>query len=61
MEIGDNKLRIAIINPDKCKPKKCGFECKKCCPVNKTGKHCIEVEKSSTICFLSETLCLGCG
>lgn len=57
----DDKLRIAIINPDKCKPKKCKQECKKTCPVNKTGKVCIEVMPMSTICFISETLCIGCG
>jgi ATP-binding cassette subfamily E protein 1 len=57
----EDKLRIAIINPDKCKPKKCNQECKKTCPVNKTGKVCIEVEKTSTICFISEALCIGCG
>ena len=38
-----SKLRIAIINPDKCKPKKCKQECKKSCPVNKVGKMCVEV------------------
>ena len=43
----DIEERIAIINPDKCKPKKCGLECKRFCPLNKTGKVCVEVEKSS--------------
>ena len=57
----NDKLRIAIINPDKCKPKKCGLECKKTCPVNKADKLCIEVQKTSTICFISEILCIGCG
>ena len=57
----EDKLRIAIINPDKCKPKKCKQECKKTCPVNKTGKVCIEVMQTSTICFISESLCIGCG
>lgn len=57
----DDKLRIAIINPDKCKPKKCKQECKKTCPINKTGKICIEVLPTSVICFISETLCIGCG
>lgn len=57
----DNKLRIAIINPDKCKPKKCRQECAKTCPVNKTGKMCIDVKSTSTICFISEQLCHGCG
>lgn len=55
------KLRIAIINADKCKPKKCSLECSKTCPVNKTGKICIEVTKLDKICFISETLCIGCG
>ena len=32
------KLRIAIINAEKCKPKKCALECFKTCPVNKTDK-----------------------
>lgn len=58
---GEEKLRIAIINPDKCKPKKCKQECKKTCPVNKTDKMCIEVMPSSVICFISESLCIGCG
>ena len=31
----NDKLRIAIINGDKCKPKKCALECFKTCPVNK--------------------------
>jgi ATP-binding cassette subfamily E protein 1 len=57
----DSKLRIAIINPDKCKPKKCGLECKKTCPVNRMGKICIEVEAKSKICMISEILCVGCG
>jgi len=56
-----DKLRIAIVNPDRCKPKKCSLECSKTCPVNKTGKLCIEVTKTNKICFISETLCIGCG
>ncbi len=39
----DTKRRIAIINKDKCKPKKCALECKKSCPINKSGKMCVEV------------------
>jgi len=57
----EEKLRIAIINPDKCKPKKCGQECKKTCPVNKAGKICIEVLPTSKISFIYEGLCIGCG
>jgi len=59
---GDEKrLRIAIVNSDRCKPKKCKHECKKFCPVVRTGKLCIEVSKESKICWISEPLCIGCG
>lgn len=53
--------RIAIVNSDKCKPKKCRQECKKSCPVVRTGKLCIEVTPESKIAFISERLCIGCG
>lgn len=58
---GEEKNRIAIVLEDKCKPKKCGLECKKTCPVNKAGKICIEVTAQSKIVELSEILCIGCG
>lgn len=53
--------RIAIVSDDRCKPKKCRQECKKSCPVVKTGKLCIEVGPTSKIAFISENLCIGCG
>jgi len=53
--------RIAIVNKDKCKPKKCRQECKKGCPVVRMGKECIEVVPKSTIAYISEELCIGCG
>ncbi|KAK2196320.1 bifunctional P-loop containing nucleoside triphosphate hydrolase/ABC transporter-like [Babesia duncani] len=60
-EVGDSKLRIAIVSADRCKPKKCRQECKRTCPVTKTGKQCIVVEPSSKIAFISEPMCIGCG
>lgn len=57
----DKKLRIAIVNSDRCKPKKCKQECKTHCPVVRTGKLCVEVSKDSKISWISETLCIGCG
>jgi ATP-binding cassette, sub-family E, member 1 len=36
--MADRLTRIAIVSEDKCKPKKCRQECKKNCPVVKTGK-----------------------
>ncbi|BAM41701.1 RNase L inhibitor protein [Theileria orientalis strain Shintoku] len=59
--MGENKLRIAIVSSDKCKPKKCRQECRRSCPVTKTGKQCILVEPTSKIAFISEHLCIGCG
>lgn len=57
----ESATRIAIVNEDRCKPKKCAQECKKTCPVNKLGKICIEVTPESKIAFISEILCIGCG
>jgi len=57
----DRLTRIAIINEDKCKPKKCRQECKKSCPVVRMGKLCIEVAPTSKVAFISEELCIGCG
>ncbi|KAI9878108.1 MAG: Fe-S cluster-binding ribosome biosynthesis protein [Pleopsidium flavum] len=59
--MSDKLTRIAIVNNDKCKPKKCRQECKKSCPVVRTGKLCIEVTPESKIAFISERLCIGCG
>lgn len=57
----DALIRIAIINKDKCRPDKCALECKKVCPINKSGKHCIEVGRTAKIALISEELCIGCG
>lgn len=36
--MSDRLTRIAIVSNDRCKPKKCRQECKKSCPVVRTGK-----------------------
>lgn len=59
--MSDKLTRIALVNPDRCKPKKCRQECKKSCPVVRMGKLCIEVNPSDKIAFISEELCIGCG
>jgi ATP-binding cassette subfamily E protein 1 len=53
--------RIAVVNPDRCKPKKCTLECKRACPMNRTGAHCVEADPSQKIAFISEELCIGCN
>lgn len=53
--------RIAIVNGDKCKPNRCNQECKRLCPVVKSGKLCVEVTPTDKIAVISEQLCIGCG
>lgn len=55
----EHLTRIAIVNAERCKPKKCRQECKKSCPVVKLGKLCIEVGGTSKLAFISEPLCIG--
>ncbi|XP_077293978.1 ATP-binding cassette sub-family E member 1 pix [Arctopsyche grandis] len=57
----DKQTRIAIVNPDRCKPKRCRQECKRSCPVVRMGKLCIEVTPNNKIASISEELCIGCG
>lgn len=54
----NKQLRLAIVNSDKCKPKKCNKECKKKCPPQTAGKVCIEIEN---IAKISEAICIGCS
>lgn len=60
--MADKLTRIAIVNGEKCKPKRCSLECKKSCPVVRMGKiGCVEVTSKSKIALISEILCVGCG
>ncbi|XP_039259206.2 ATP-binding cassette sub-family E member 1-like [Styela clava] len=59
--MSEKNTRIAIVNSDKCKPKRCRQECKRSCPVVRMGKLCIEVTPVSKIAWISEELCIGCG
>lgn len=56
--IEDKSYRIAVVDPEKCKPNKCNKECERKCPVNHIGKECVVIEKVSRI---NEDLCTGCG
>mgnify|MGYP003385923603 CR=1 FL=1 len=58
---GDKLTRIAIVASERCRPKKCHQECKRNCPVVKLGKECIIANPTSKICYISESLCIGCG
>jgi len=57
------KVRLAVIDYDVCKPKKCNYECISVCPVNKTGKAVAikadKQRKGKPVIF--EDACIGCG
>jgi len=54
----DGRIRIAVIDFAKCSPEKCGFLCKRICPINRSGKECITIENGRPI--ISEQLCTAC-
>mmetsp|Transcript_63343 Transcript_63343/g.169362 ORF Transcript_63343/g.169362 Transcript_63343/m.169362 type:complete len:657 (+) Transcript_63343:52-2022(+) len=60
-EPAEQLTRIAIVDDQKCKPKKCAQECMKFCPVVRMGKLCVEVKPTDKISTISEELCIGCG
>ena len=54
-----DEIRLAIVDKDRCKPKKCHRECKGKCPINRSNKDCIRVTPET--CMIAESLCIGCG
>ena len=53
--------RVAVLDHDLCQPKKCGLECIKYCPVNKSGADCIVINEESKKAQIDEDICNGCG
>lgn len=60
MTASNPELRLAIVDKERCKPKKCQLECKKVCPINRSGTKCIVVQQEGS-CHISEFLCIGCS
>ncbi len=54
------ELRIAVVDRDRCQPKKCAQECIKYCPKIRTGAEDTIVIKDGKA-VISEELCVGCG
>ena len=52
---------LAVINPEKCQPRSCNWECLRGCPVVKNGAHCIDIQFTAPTARISEELCIGCG
>ncbi|HJJ20845.1 MAG: ribosome biogenesis/translation initiation ATPase RLI [Candidatus Nitrosopumilus limneticus] len=53
--------RVAVLDQDLCQPQKCGLECIKYCPVNKSGAECVTINEESKKAQIDENVCNGCG
>ena len=53
--------RVAVLDKELCQPKKCGLECIKYCPVNKSGADCIVLGEETKKAQIDEDICNGCG
>ena len=53
--------RVAVLDKELCQPKKCGLECIKYCPVNKSGADCIILNEETNKALIDEDICNGCG
>lgn len=51
-------MRIAVVDKERCQPKKCGQECLKYCPKVRSGDETVVIAEKAII---SEKLCVGCG
>ena len=54
-------MRIAVIDYDKCQPKKCNLLCLNYCPGPRMNEETIIVDEVTKKPIISEVLCTGCG
>ena len=52
-------MRIAVINKDRCQPRKCARECEYFCPPVRTGDETVTFPDGKAM--ITEELCVGCG
>jgi len=53
--------RIAVIDRELCKKKKCGYICEKVCPKNRAKEDCITIDEETGYPRINENICIGCG
>lgn len=53
--------RIAVIDRELCKPKKCDYLCIRVCPRNRSGDKCIIIDEETKFPIIDENICIGCG
>ncbi len=51
--------RVAVLDIDKCKPKRCGRLCHRFCPIVRSSIEAIRFEDDKAV--IVESLCTGCG
>jgi len=54
-------MRIAVVEFDKCKPKKCSYQCQSFCPGVRMGEETVIINEDTKKPIISESLCSGCG
>ncbi len=55
--------RIAVVDYELCKPRKCNYECITSCPINKSGRN-VAIEAKAELKgkpVIYEDTCIGCG
>ena len=53
--------RVAVIDKELCKPKKCNFLCANVCPKNRSGEDCITLDEITNFPLIDEDVCIACG
>ncbi|RLF98243.1 MAG: ribosome biogenesis/translation initiation ATPase RLI, partial [Candidatus Wolframiiraptor sp.] len=54
------QLRVAVIDREKCDPKKCSLQCIRFCPRVRSGVEAIKLGEDGYPVII-EPLCIGCG
>jgi ATP-binding cassette subfamily E protein 1 len=57
--VGLAMTRVAVLDADKCKPKRCNRVCYRFCPMVRSRKEAIRFEEGKAV--IVESLCSGCG
>jgi ATP-binding cassette subfamily E protein 1 len=57
--VGPIMTRVAVLDADKCKPKRCGRLCYRFCPIVRSRIEAIRFEDDKPV--IVEPLCTGCG
>jgi len=53
--------RIAVIDYDRCRPKKCRYTCINVCPPQRAGVEVFTINEETEYPEINEDLCIGCG